>query len=325
MWAVTIPTFGGPDSLVWAETPDPVAGPGEVVVDVRAAGVNRPDLLQRAGRYPPPPGASQLPGLECSGVISEIGPDVEGWAIGDPVCALLAGGAYAERAAVPAGQLLPAPASISLTHAAALPEAACTVWSTVFGVARAQPGETLLIHGGTSGIGTFALQLARAVGVRPLATAGTPAKCARALELGAERAINYRDEDFVAAVHEHTDARGADVIFDIVGGPYLARNLEALALDGRLLVIATQGGRRGELDLGTLMVKRAMVYSARLRTWSLEQKAAIVAQVRGHVWPLVESGAITPVIEAEVPMRDAAQAHRILEAGEHIGKVLLTV
>jgi putative PIG3 family NAD(P)H quinone oxidoreductase len=325
MWAITIPTFGGPEALRWAQVPDPVARPGEVVVAVCAAGVNRADLLQRQGRYPPPAGASQLPGLECSGVIADIGADVDGWRIGDQVCALLAGGGYAERVAVPAGQLLPAPAGLSLIHAAALPEAACTVWSTVFGMAGLRAGETFLMHGGTSGVGTFAIQLARAVGVHPFATAGTPAKCARARELGAELAVDYRRQDFVAAVRECTGGRGVDVILDVVGGDYLARNLDALAPDGRLVVIATQGGRRAELDFGTLMAKRAAVYAAGLRARPPEQKAAVVAEVRDHVWPLVESGAIEPVIEVEVPMPEAARAHRVLEEGGHIGKVLLTI
>jgi len=323
MWAVTLPTFGDPEALVWASVPDPVARPGEVVVAVRAAGVNRADLLQRQGRYPPPRGASDVPGLECSGVIEQIGADVDGWQAGDEVCALLAGGGYAERVAVPAGQLLPRPDAVSLTHAAALPEAACTVWSTVFMAANLRAGETLLVHGGTSGIGTFAIQLGRALGVRVVATAGTPAKCERSRSLGAELAIDYRADDFVAATRDHTGGRGADVILDIVGGDYLARNLDALAPDGRLVVIATQSGRRAELDFGTLMSKRATIYSAGLRARPLDQKAAIVASVRENVWPLVESGAIAPVIEAEVPMAQAAQAHRILEAGGHVGKVLL--
>jgi putative PIG3 family NAD(P)H quinone oxidoreductase len=326
MWAITLPSFGGPESLTWAQLPDPSASSGEVVIAVRAAGVNRADLLQRQGRYPPPAGASPIPGLECAGVIAEIGADVEGWRVGDDVCALLAGGAYAQLVAAPAGQLLPVPDGVSTTHAAALPEAAGTVWSTLFAApVSTQPGETLLVHGGTSGIGTFAIQLARALGVRVVTTAGTPAKCARARELGAELAVNYRDDDFVAAVHDHTAGRGVDVILDVVGGDYLARNLDALAPDGRLVVIATQSGRRAELDFGTLMSKRGTIYSAGLRARPLEQKAAIVAQVREHVWPLVESGEIVPVIDAEVPMPDAAQAHRILEAGHHIGKVLLTL
>ena len=323
MWAVTLSVFGDPESLLWDEVPDPVARPGQVVVAVRAAGVNRADLLQRQGRYPPPPGASAILGLECSGVVAEVGADVVGWRPGNEVCALLAGGGYAQRVAVPAGQLLPAPKGVPLVAAAALPEAACTVWSTVCDVAHLRAGETLLVHGGTSGIGTFAVQFARALGARVIATAGSPAKSARALELGADVAVNYHDEDFVAAVHAYTEGRGADVILDVVGGDYLARNLDALALDGRLVVLATQSGRRAELDLRTLMSKRATIYSAGLRSRPLEQKASIVAAVREQVWPLVESGAIRPVIEAQIPMADAARAHRILETGKHVGKVLL--
>jgi putative PIG3 family NAD(P)H quinone oxidoreductase len=325
MFAVTLPTFGGPEVMIWAEVPDPVAGAGEVVVAVRAAGVNQADLHQRRGHYPPPPGASPILGLECSGRVVGIGPDVDGVHIGDEVCALLSGGGYAELVAAPAGQLLPIPHGVPLTQAAALPEAACTVWSTVFAVAGLSAGQTLLVHGGTSGIGTFAIQLARALGVRVFTTAGTPEKCARARGLGAELAVDYRREDFVAAVRDATTGRGVDVVLDVVGGEYLARNLDVLALDGWIIVLATQGGRRAELDLGVVMSKRATLYSAGLRARPPEQKAAIVAQVRARVWPLVESGAIRPIIEAEVPMSQAADAHRLVESGGHIGKVLLTL
>jgi putative PIG3 family NAD(P)H quinone oxidoreductase len=325
MWAITLPRFGGPDALVWTTQPDPVAAPGEVVVDVRAAGVNHADLLQRQGRYPPPAGASLIPGLECSGTIASLGAGVDTWQVGDEVCALLAGGGYATKVAVPASQLLPAPSGTFLTQAAALPEAACTVWSTAFAVAHLHRGETLLMHGGTSGIGTFAIQLARALGIHVVTTAGNPEKCERARELGADLAINYKNEDFVDALRAHTDGRGADVIVDIVGGDYLARNLDALAPDGRLVVLATQGGRRAELDFGAVMAKRATIYAAGLRARPIEQKAAIVAQVHEHVWPLVEGGEIRPVIEAEIPMADAASAHQLVESGGHIGKVLLTL
>jgi len=325
MWAVTVPAPGDPEAMVWAEVADPVVSADDVVVEVRAAGVNRADLLQRQGRYPPPPDASEIIGLECSGIIVEVGSDVENWRPGDEVCALLAGGAYAERVAVPAGQLLPVPRAVSLTHAAALPEAACTIWSTAFAVAHLRAEETLLMHGGTSGIGTFAIQLARALGVHVLTTAGSAKKCAQARELGAELAIDYRSEDFVEATRVHTAGHGVDVIVDVVGGGYLARNLEALAPDGRLVVLATQQGRTAELDLGAVMSKRATIYSAGLRARPLDQKATIVAAVREHVWPLVESGAIVPVICAEVPMPEAAEGHRILEAGGHVGKVLLTL
>ena len=323
--AITMAGPGEASVLDWTEVPDPTPGPDEVVVTVRAAGVNRADLSQRAGHYPPPPGASPILGLECSGRIVAVGSDVEGWHAGDDVCALLAGGGYGEQVAVPAGQLLPNPGGVPLIHAAGLPEAACTVWSTVFQAAAARAGETLLVHGGTSGIGTFAIQLARALGVRVLTTAGTPDKCARALALGAELAIDYRRDDFVAAVHSHTDGVGVDVILDVVGGEYLGRNLEALAPDGRLVILAMQRGRRAELDLGLLMAKRATVYSAGLRARPLSQKAAIVAAVRSAVWPLVESGAIGVVVQAEVPMPNAAEAHRMMEAGHHVGKILLTL
>jgi len=323
--AITMAGPGAADVLDWTQVPDPAPGPGGVIVAVRAAGVNRADLSQRAGHYPPPPGASPILGLECSGRIIAVGSAVQGWNAGDEVCALLAGGGYAEQVAVPAGQLLPIPAGVPLVHAAGLPEAACTVWSTVFQAAAARAGETLLVHGGTSGIGTFAIQLAHALGVRVLTTAGTPEKCARALALGAELAIDYRRDDFVAATRAHTGGVGVDVILDVVGGEYLGRNLEALAPDGRLVILAMQQGRRAELDLGLLMSKRATVYSAGLRARPLSQKAAIVGAVRSAVWPLVESGAISVVVQAEVPMPDAAEAHRMMEAGNHVGKILLTL
>ncbi len=323
--AITMAGPGAAGVLDWTEVPDPAPGVAEVVVAVRAAGVNRADLSQRAGHYPPPPGASPILGLECSGRIVAVGSDVQGWNAGDEVCALLAGGGYAEKVAVPAGQLLPIPAGVPVIHAAGLPEAACTVWSTVFQAARTRAGETLLVHGGTSGIGTLAIQLAHALGVRVFTTAGTPDKCARAVALGAELAIDYRRDDFVSAIRSHTDGVGVDVILDVVGGEYLGRNLEALAPDGRLVVLAMQRGRRAELDLGLLMAKRATVYSAGLRARPLSHKAAIVAAVRSAVWPLVESGAIGVVVQAEVSMPNAAEAHRIMEAGEHVGKILLTL
>jgi putative PIG3 family NAD(P)H quinone oxidoreductase len=325
MHAVTSERFGPPEVLVWTKLPDPEPAAGEVVIAVRASGVNRADLLQRAGHYPPPPGASPVLGLECAGRIVEIGPDVAGWRVGDNVCALLAGGGYAELVAVAATQLLPIPAGISVTHAGGLPEAACTVWSTIFDVAALHAGETLLVHGGTSGIGTFAVQFAHALGVRVFTTAGTPDKCAQAIMLGADVAIDYHRDDFVAVVNDHTGGRGVDVILDVVGGDYLARNLDALALDGRLVVIGTQSGRRAELDLALLMRKRATVYSAGLRARPPEQKAAIVAAVRANVWPVIESGAVRVVVHGEFPMPRAAEAHRVVEGGDHAGKVLLTL
>lgn len=323
MQAITLTGFGGPEVMGWDVTPAPAAPPGEVVVAVAAAGVNRADLLQREGRYPPPPGASAILGLECSGRIAELGPDVTGWQVGDEVCALLSSGGYAERVAVPTGQLLPVPRGVSLIHAAGLPEAACTVWSTLFAVGKLRAGETLLVHGGTSGIGTFAIQLARALGVRVFTTVGTSEKCERARALGAELAIDYRQQDFVAAVRAATGGRGVDVIHDVIGADYLARNLEALAPDGRLVVIGMQGGRRAELELGALMSNRGTIYSAGLRARPADQKARIVSEVREHVWPLVEAGAVKVIVQAEIPMPDAAAAHRLIEAGGHVGKVLL--
>ncbi|MFY1573584.1 NAD(P)H-quinone oxidoreductase [Verrucosispora sp. WMMD703] len=324
MRAITIAEPGGPDVLSWSEVPDPQPGPGEVVVDVRATAVNRADLLQRQGHYPPPPGAPAYPGLECSGVVSATGPDVAGVRVGDQVCALLAGGGYAERVAVPAGQLLPVPAGVDLVDAAGLPEVACTVWSNVVQVARLTAGETLLVHGGGSGIGTFAIQLGAALGATVVATARA-AKHERLRELGADLLVDYREQDFVEEVRQATDGRGADVVLDIMGASYLGRNVAALAADGRLVVIGMQGGRKGELDLGALLAKRGTVAATALRSRSLEQKAAIVRGVREQVWPLVEAGRVRPVIDRRLPIIDAAQAHRLVESNEHVGKVLLTV
>ncbi|MFG3706963.1 NAD(P)H-quinone oxidoreductase [Micromonospora sp. NPDC047670] len=324
MRAMTIPEPGGPDALVWSEVPDPEPGPGEVVVDVRATAVNRADLLQRQGHYPPPPGAPAYPGLECSGVISAIGPDVTGWEVGQEVCALLAGGGYAERVAVPAGQLLPVPAGVGLVDAAALPEVACTVWSNVVQLARLARGETLLLHGGASGIGTFAVQLGVALGATVVVTARA-AKHERLRELGAAHTIDYREQDFVEEVRRVTDGRGADVILDIMGAAYLPRNVAALAADGRLVVIGMQGGRKGELDLGALLAKRGTVAATALRSRPLDQKAAIVRGVRQQVWPLVEAGAVRPIVDRRLPLAEAAQAHRLVESSDHVGKVLLTL
>ncbi|MEU5949641.1 NAD(P)H-quinone oxidoreductase [Micromonospora sp. NPDC047465] len=323
MRAMTIPEPGGPDALVWSEVPDPEPGPGEVVVDVRATAVNRADLLQRQGHYPPPPGAPAYPGLECSGVISATGPDVAGWEVGQEVCALLAGGGYAERVAVPAGQLLPVPAGVDLVDAAALPEVACTVWSNVVQLARLAKGETLLLHGGGSGIGTFAVQLGVALGATVVVTARA-AKHERLRELGAAHTIDYREQDFVEEVRRVTDGRGADVILDIMGASYLPRNVAALATDGRLVVIGMQGGRKGELDLGALLAKRGTVAATALRSRPREQKAEIVRGVRQQVWPLVEAGAVRPIVDRRLPITEAAQAHRLVESSDHVGKVLLT-
>ncbi|MEU9178011.1 NAD(P)H-quinone oxidoreductase [Streptomyces sp. NPDC048550] len=324
MHAITIEQPGGPEALVWAEVPDPVAGEGEVLVDVAASAVNRADILQRQGFYDPPPGASRYPGLECSGRIAAVGPGVSGWAVGDEVCALLGGGGYAERVAVPAGQLLPVPAGVDLVTAAALPEVVCTVWSNVFMVAHLRPAETVLVHGGSSGIGTMAIQLAKAVGATVAVTAGGPEKLARCKELGADILIDYREQDFVAELRAATGGAGADVILDIMGAKYLARNLDALAVNGRLAVIGLQGGVKAELNLGALLAKRAAITATSLRARPAVEKAAIVAAVREHVWPLVAAGRVRPVVHATYAMADAAEAHRTMESSTHVGKLLLT-
>ncbi|MGW2401510.1 NAD(P)H-quinone oxidoreductase [Kitasatospora sp. NPDC001664] len=324
MHAMTIPQPGGPDALVWAEVPDPVPGEGEVLVEVAATAVNRADLLQRQGFYDPPPGSSPYPGLECAGRIAALGPGVSGWSVGEEVCALLVGGGYAQRVAVPVGQLLPVPKGLTAAQAAALPEVACTVWSNLFMVAHLRPAETVLLHGGASGIGTMAIQLAKAVGARVLVTAGSPEKLARCAELGADVLIDYREQDFVAEVRAATDGAGADVVLDIMGAKYLQRNVDALARNGRLVIIGLQGGVKAELDLSVLLRKRAAVAATTLRSRPLAEKAAIVAAVREHVWPLVEAGVVKPVVDRELPLTEAAEAHRVLEAGEQVGKVVLT-
>jgi putative PIG3 family NAD(P)H quinone oxidoreductase len=324
MRAITITSPGGPEVLQIAEVPDPLPADGEVVIDVTASGVNRADLLQRQGLYPPPPGAPPYPGLECSGRIRSLGTGVTGWQPGDEVCALLSGGGYAEQVAVPAGQVLPVPAGVTLAESAGLPEVACTVYSNVVQLAQLAAGETLLVHGGASGIGTMAIQLGHELGARVICTAGSPAKLQRCRELGCDLAISYRDDDFVAAVQEFTGGNGADVILDIMGAAYLQRNVTALAAGGRLVVIGMQGGSRAELDLNQLLRKRASVHATSLRARPADQKAAIVAGVRDQVWPLVSAGRIRPVIETFLPLADAAQAHRLMEAGDHIGKILLS-
>lgn len=308
--------------LVLREVPDPEAGEGEVVVDVTAAGVNRADVAQRQGHYPPPPGASPYPGLECAGVISAVGPGVTGRHVGERVCALLAGGGYASKVAVPAGQLLPVPTGLSLIESAALPEVSCTVWSNVVDRDRLRKGQTLLVHGGGSGIGTFAIQLGKALGASVVATARA-GKHDALRALGADLLIDYTTDDFVAATRDF-NGRGADVILDIVGAKYLSRNIEALAPNGRLSVIGMQGGRKAELDLGQLMAKRGSVSSTSLRARPVADKARIVAAVARDVWPLVEAGAIKPVVYATLPLADAAEAHRLMESSDHLGKILLT-
>lgn len=324
MRAITITSPGGPDVLRIASVPDPIPAAGEVLIDVTASGVNRADLLQRQGFYPPPPGAPTYPGLECSGRIAGLGDDVTGWRIGDEVCALLSGGGYAEQVAVPAGQVLAVPDGVSVLDAAGLPEVACTVHNNLVTLAGLRAGQTLLVHGGASGIGTMAIQLGRTLGARVACTAGSRAKLDFCRELGADLVISYRDEDFVAAITEFTGGDGADVILDIMGAAYLQRNVLALAPGGRLVVIGMLGGARGELDLGALMRKRASVHSTSLRARPAGEKAAIVTDVRDQVWPLVSTGQIRPVIDTVFPLAQASSAHQRMEAGDHIGKILLS-
>ncbi len=316
MHAIVIAEPGGPEVLTWQEVPDPVPGPGEVLIDVAASAVNRADVLQRQGFYNPPPGATKVPGLECSGVISQVGENVEGFKVGDEVCALLAGGGYAEKVAVPWQQVMPVPKGVPLVEAAALPEVTCTVWSMVFMAARLRRGETLLVHGGASGIGTMAIQLAKAFGARTVVTAGSSEKAERCLALGADEAINYREEDFAEKVK-------ADVILDIVGAKYLSKNVETLNTGGRLIIIGMQGGTKGELHIGMLLSKRASIHAAGQRARPVDEKGVIVRSVVENVWPLVETGAVRPVIYQRVPMDAAAWAHRMLDSGGHVGKILL--
>ena len=324
MRAVLADGTGGPEVLSLGELPDPEPGPGEVVVEVAATAVNRADLLQRQGFYPPPPGASDVIGLECSGTVRALGEGVEGWSVGDEVCALLAGGGYAEQVVVPAGQLMPVPDGVDLVTAAALPEVACTVWSNVFMVAGLQPGEHFLVHGGAGGIGTMAIQLAHALGARVYATAGSEEKLALCRELGADVAISYRDEDFVEVVKRESDGHGADVVLDNMGAKYLSRNVDVLALEGRLVVIGMQGGTKGELDLGVLLRKRGAVIATSLRSRPPADKAAICAAVVEHVWPLVTDGSVHPIVHRTLPLAEAAAAHALLESGDASGKVVLT-
>jgi putative PIG3 family NAD(P)H quinone oxidoreductase len=318
-----VPSPGGPDALVVQDVPEPSPGPGEVVVEVAAAGVNRADLLQRQGRYSGPAGAPDWPGLECSGTVVAVGEGVEHLAGGEQVCALLDGGGYAERVSVRATQVMPVPDGVDLVQAAALPEAAATVHSNVVGTAGLRPGEWFLVHGATSGIGTFATQLARALGARALATAGTPAKVAAAAPFGAEQVLDYRSDDLVARVREITEGHGVDVVLDPVGAKYLAMHLQVLATEGRLVVIGLMGGRSAELDLTALMTKRAHVHGSTLRARPWQQKADICAAVVEQVWPLVADGRVRPVVDRVLPLEQAGEAHRVLEAGEHTGKVLL--
>ena len=325
MRVIEISQFGPPEVLKLAERPDPVAGPGEVLIDVAAAGVNRPDVIQRLGKYPPPPGASDLPGLEVAGTVAALGHGVTGFAVGDEVCALVAGGGYAERANVAQEQCLPVPRGLSLIEAAAIPETYFTVWTNVFERGHLTRGESILIHGGTSGIGTTAIQLAHAFGSHVLTTAGSDQKCEAAIRLGAAHAFNYRAIDWVAGVKEATDGRGVDLVLDIVGGDYIARNLDALAIEGRLVQIAFLKSAKAELDFSVMMRKRLWITGSTLRPRSPAQKGVIAQQLRQRVWPLLESRTVRPIIHQVFPLAQAADAHRLMEAGSHIGKIVLDV
>jgi NADPH2:quinone reductase len=325
MVAIEIASPGGPDVLVAVERPVPQPGLAEVLVQVAAAGVNRPDILQRLGRYPPPPGASDVPGLEMAGRIVAVGDGVARWKVGDEVCALVTGGGYAEFCVAPAAQCLPVPRGSTLVEAASLPETSFTVWTNVFERGKLQAGETFLVHGGSSGIGTMAIQLARAFGARVFATAGSEEKCVACERLGATRAINYHEADFVAVVKDATSGAGVDVILDMVGGDYIPRNLEALAVDGRLVQIAFLKSAHVQLDLATIMRRRLTLTGSTLRPRSVAEKGAIADELRRHVWPLIEDRRVKPVVHAVFPLRQASEAHRLMESGVHIGKIVLHV
>jgi putative PIG3 family NAD(P)H quinone oxidoreductase len=324
MRAVIASEPGGPEVLTLTELPDPVPGDGEVVVDVAATAVNRADALQRRGSYPPPPGASEVLGLECSGTVRAVGNGVEDWRVGDEVCALLAGGGYGEQVAVPAGQLMPLPQGVDLVTAGAIPEVACTVWSNVFMVAGLRPEETLLVHGGAGGIGNMAIQLAKASGAKVVTTAGSEEKLELCRSLGADVAVSYRDQDFVEETRAATGGRGADVILDNMGAKYLDRNVSALATEGRLMIIGMQGGVKGELNIAKLLGKRGAVVATSLRARPVEEKAEICAAVVEHVWPLVSDGTVRTLVHARFPLSEAASAHQLMESGDHTGKILLT-
>lgn len=323
MLAVEISTPGGPEVLTPVDRPRPAPGRGEVLIAVAAAGVNRPDIMQRQGKYPPPPGASDLPGLEVAGTVAACGADVDRWRVGDAVCALVPGGGYAEYCVAPAAVTLPIPSGVDAMSAAALPETYFTVWTNVFDRGRLSEGERILVHGGSSGIGTTAIQLAAAFGAHVYATAGTPDKCAACERLGAERAINYRDEDFVEVVADVTGGAGVDVVLDMVGGDYTPRNIKALAPDGRLVQIAILGGPKSTINWIPIMQKRLLLTGSTLRPRPVGEKAAIAQALHRKVWPLLEQGRARPVIHATFPLRAAAEAHRLLEAGAHIGKIVL--
>jgi len=325
MIAIEIPQPGGPEVLVPVERPVPAIGPGDVLVKVGAAGVNRPDVLQRQGRYPPPPGITDIPGLEVAGTIEAVGSSVTSWQPGDRVCALVSGGGYAEFCAVPAPQCLPAPRGMDVTHAAAIPETTFTVWTNVFERGRLTKGETILVHGGSSGIGTTAIQLAHAAGAHVYATAGSGEKCAACESLGAQKAINYRQTDFVAAIKDLTNGRGVDVVLDMVAGDYVQRNIEVLAMNGRLVMIGRQGGVKSEIDVMPILRKRLVLTGSTLRTRSVEEKGALAQSVYQHVWPLFESGAVRVIVHQTFPLPHAAEAHRLMESSAHVGKIVLQV
>jgi putative PIG3 family NAD(P)H quinone oxidoreductase len=321
--AIEIRAPGGAEVLVPVERATPLPGPGEVLIKVAAAGVNRPDVFQRLGRYAPPPGVSDIPGLEVAGTVEQVAQGVTEWRAGNPVCALVAGGGYAEYCVAPAPQCLPPPRGLDMVAAGAIPETFFTVWTNVFERGRLRPGESLLVHGGSSGIGTTAIQLARAWGARVFATAGSAEKCAACERLGAERAINYHETDFSAVVRELTGGKGVDVVLDMVGGDYFARNVNVLAIEGRLVEIATLHGVKAELNIQTIMGRRLTITGSTLRPRSVAEKGAIAAALRQHVWPLLESGMVKPIVHATFPLRAAAEAHRVMESGTHIGKLVL--
>ena len=325
MIAIEIRQPGEPDVLTAVERPRPSIGPEDVLIKVAAAGVNRPDVMQRQGRYPPPPGASDIPGLEVSGAIEEAGSNVHDLRIGDRVCALVSGGGYAEYCAAPAPQCLPIPRGVDLIHAAAIPETTFTVWTNMVERGQLTRGEAVLIHGGSSGIGTSAIQIAKALGARVFATAGSAEKCAACEALGAERAMNYRETDFVAAVREATGGAGVNLVVDMVGGDYLQRNIESLAMDGRLVQIGQLGGPKAQINMIPVLQRRLTVTGSTLRARTVAQKAAIAQAVRQHVWPLFESGDVRVIVHATFPLRHAAEAHRVMESSAHIGKLVLVV
>ncbi len=336
MTCIEISEPGGPEVLRLSQRPIPRPGGNDLLIRIAAAGINRPDILQREGGYPPPPGASDIPGLEISGTVVKTGPQTRGWSVGDTLCALLTGGGYAQYCSVPAPQCLPIPKGLDMVQAAALPETFFTVWTNVFERAALKPGETLLVHGGSSGIGTAAIQMAARLGSRVMVTAGTDEKCAACLELGAGRAVNYNTEDFVAAAKEFTGGKagqgggprggkGIDVILDMVGGDYIGRNIKALAKEGRLMNIAYLKGATAEINFLPVMLKRLTIGGSTLRVQSVERKGEIARALKKNIWPLIEEGDITPVIQATFPLEQAAKAHRLMESGVHIGKIVLTL